>query len=432
MSLHYYSAITPEKIDTVINQVEALFPQGWLDKQSQKKTNIPQSLDDFKRKAYTRRQLYHAIRTDNPDPMHPLAGAIFHARECLEAYHANQTKRQLAYQLMLVLTLGDIAEYHNAIEGLDQRVQRLMNLNWQDTLYELITAVSYKAKGLNVRFIPESTEASADIELELDKSVFLECKRRTSVPEKTRTAIKQCRSHFLDRTAQFLQRVRELDLIIRINVSTKATQNQIGRIHEEIVNMYKTGVYKQQLDNVHIEIEPWEATGFRFENMKSIYTSDIFSFGWNFDEWTQWDYILPSLASSDESIKVGFIRNLQNRHLVCIGITDDEISFESFMEPIRRSYKKQLRKYQDIGFHFLVNRRFTSKIKEFSEGDFASNSELFDDFIKARRRIDFIHFDLTDQQNYFDHYTHSQFTAFSDKRTLPKDYQRPVPLCLCI
>lgn len=155
--------------------------------------------------------------------------------------------RVCRHVVLITLLSNSLQISHNNIEGLDERVQRLITATEYDDfdsiLYEIITASNYyKNENVNkVAFIEESTDVSPDLNVLTNSGdMFIECKkfdRSVDISLEIRNIIRDKTSAIIDELKRTVT-----SAVVELSFHTNPNDVSAERIKYLVLESQKTGV----------------------------------------------------------------------------------------------------------------------------------------------------------------------------------------------
>lgn len=339
--------ISAETVREALEAAVAIVDPRWVDAQRRRETHDP-TLVHLKR-AGTLDQTVRAVEEGVTGAMHPIAETILVAEQLLQRYE--ETKRlDYSSKVYLLFSLRDVARSIDRIPHAKERLPRLKEENWVDTLYELLTAAAY-SQVVGVEVVPEEARATPDLRLAHEPPVYVECKAKLQYEKTLREFRQRWSREALGQIVRLLDTVTE-GIMVRVTLEEEraiaevpflfnvAIANRMEAIRQKGVVMDLT--WRGPDEWIPPEGVPVDPEGL-WERL----------FGFN--EWTAWHHILPGmgvkLVDSDKRI----VNRVRRPKLICVraawlGDTEQDI-----FQTLKDACQRQLRKHQPGIIHLLIN-----------------------------------------------------------------------------
>ncbi len=300
-------------------------------------------------------QIGHSIRFGAPEnAIHPIAESLLVAERSLVELEQKQPTvgSKLFYR---VLSLADIAQHRTSIRGIEPRIQKLKGKEWKSVLYELITACSYRASGVEAEFIEETTSPAPDIMLGTDPLCYVECKAKLQYEEEIiqfadmwmREALLPIKQNLMQYADSFIVRV--------IVLSPQPVTVYREEIPVLIREMITRGEREKRIPALSIHIESWTSEVFKLPKAVPAFGREIWKIALDFDEWNDWHYVSPDGQFQVPNSDPRFVVGIGKRAIVCVKaeyLSDNRISL---INTLKDACRRQLRDHKPGIIHVLID-----------------------------------------------------------------------------
>ena len=373
-----------------LQTARTLFEQSWLDQQWKLEPSDP--ILNHLRPPRAPKQIGNAIRDGISGGMHPLAEAILVGIEAVKQFE--QTGKIVgSMALYRVVSLGQIATRCSGIANIADRVQRLTANNWRATLYELLTAIAYAAHH-HVTVIPEEDDPKPDLHVDLPVApIHVECKAKLQYEEAVVDFVRQLRRDALQKISRYLAQV-DAGFVIKIEVSDHAATSQLPQTIEQMVSQGKKHL---DIRGASVNIVPYDPTPHTLPERMSFYSAQLWEHLFQFGEWRDWHYILPSGNCQVQNLSNLIVTAVERPCLVCVRSTALRDSAQDIRQTLKGACRRQLRGCKPAVIHMLVNTQLYAigdRCRRASvEGDLTTIGE---DVLRQYSRLSAIVYDLVD------------------------------------
>lgn len=353
MTIDPNPTLTFEEFRRALPIARSLFDPKWLLRNQRKRPHDSVLLTPEKAMR-TRRQNLHAVAHDYPDDgMHPLAEAIAVADAAIADYERGQAS-VMSPTFYRILTLRDIANSRNKIQGVDKRIARLRSPDWKSTLHELIIATSY-LPALTPSFVDENNSPTPDFILPTKPLTSVECKVRINYERKIIDFIKRWRKNSLQKITTSLQRYPD-SYIVRIRVSGEASNLDIlNLIPREIDRMARIEMSHLEAENYEISLEKMDGGLRRFDKPVPYMKQNFWNLAFGFNEWEEWHYVFPHGEINVSDADQRFATGVGKCSIICVrdeGLKDNRISLVS---TIKGACRRQFSRHENGIVFVLLN-----------------------------------------------------------------------------
>ncbi|HUT85427.1 MAG TPA: hypothetical protein VMW66_01160, partial [Elusimicrobiales bacterium] len=308
MTIDINSNISKEQIEQALPLVKKLFSDEWLKQQFPLQPVSLGTITPELNKG-TRNQGISLIKYGKLKNVkrHSLADSIF----CAEQAVANGVApKNSIVQLNRILTLADIAKHMNSIPNIDCKLPLLQTEKWHSTLYELITAISYKNS--SPEMIKEKKIKTPDILLKTEPNMHVECKIRGACSREVESFNKIWRRLVLGDLVHFFYR-KPISSKIYIEVSDDdyATLKEIGVVIKDMI-----GNKRVKVDNLKYSIKiEYLKTSFEYfsKHDMSMFHNPI-----DLSEYRKWHFVYPDFKVRTFDEHNGLMKAIRYSNIICV------------------------------------------------------------------------------------------------------------------